>query len=138
MESGSRINHFASTMLSMALYYSLPDLRRSRSPRFGLGLGASKISDDKITNIMLFWYGIHKQCSKPGIQCFFIPESGMKKILIRDPKSRIRDKHLGSYFRELRTNFLGSKYLNSLSIYCYRYGSGTKMIRDGKFKIRDL
>jgi hypothetical protein len=48
----------------------------------------------------------------PGSVAFLAPESGMGK------KSRsgirIRDEYLGSYFPELRTNFLGYKYLNSL------------------------
>ncbi len=77
----------------MALYYSIPDLRRSRSSRFGSHLWTSKISDDKISNIMLFWYGIHKQCSEPGIQRFLTTESGMKK----KSGSEFRNKHLGSY-----------------------------------------
>ncbi len=40
-----------------------------------------------------------------GIRCFFTPGTGMEKI-------RIRDKHSGSYFRELSKNFLGLKILN--------------------------
>jgi hypothetical protein len=65
-----------------------------------------------------------------GCSAFFGP-------WIRDgkkPGSGIRDKHIGSYFRELRNNFLGQKYLNSLSIRCFGAGSG---IRDGKIQIRD-
>jgi hypothetical protein len=52
-----------------------------------------------------------------------------------------RDKHIGSYFRELRNNFLGQKYLNSLSIQYWVAGSGMEKsrsgIRDGKIQTRD-
>jgi hypothetical protein len=47
-------------------------------------------------------------------------------------KIRIRDEHFGSYFRELRNNFFGLKYLNSLMPFADRgifltldQGSGT-------------
>jgi hypothetical protein len=44
----------------------------------------------------------------PGPGTFFDP-------WIRDgEKIRIRDKHPGPYFRELRNNVLAEKYLNSL------------------------
>ncbi len=45
-----------------------------------------------------------------GSGAFLTPGSGMgKKTCIR-----IRDEQPGSYFRELRKNFLDKKYLNSL------------------------
>jgi hypothetical protein len=52
--------------------------------------------------------------------------------------SRIRDEQPGSYFRELRNNFLGLKYLNSLMR--IRIWDGKKFgsrIREGKILIRD-
>jgi hypothetical protein len=84
-------------------------------------------------------------CFESGIRCLFdprIPDPGWVK------KSRsgssIGDEHPGSYFRELRNNFLGSKCLNSLMrirtqdpeiFFTLDLGSG---IRDGKIRIWDL
>ncbi len=48
------------------------------------------------------------QCCGSGIQCLFDP-------WIRDPGwVKNKDEHPGSYFRELRNNFLGYKYLRFL------------------------
>ncbi len=66
----------------------------------------------------------------PGSSAFWPPDPEWKKS-----GSGIRDKHLGSYFRKLGTNFLGSKYLNSLSfIQCCLSGTG---VQDGKIQIRE-
>jgi hypothetical protein len=51
-----------------------------------------------------------KQCCGSGIRCLFDP-------WIQDPgweKIGIRDEQPGSYFRELKKQFFGLKYLNSL------------------------
>jgi hypothetical protein len=80
----------------------------------------------------------------PGSGDFLTPGSGMGK-----KKSRfgiiIRDEHPGSYFRELRNNFLIEKYLNSFMWNWMRNlfdpGSGMEKFASGKrnkhFRIRN-
>ncbi len=65
---------------------------------------------------------------------FWPMDPGWEKIRIRDPISGTWDKHLGSYFRELKNNFLGQKYLKSLSSQCWGAGSGMEKLKSG---IRD-
>jgi hypothetical protein len=64
------------------------------------------------------------------------PDPGWEKILIR-----IRDEHPGSYFRELRNNFLGLNYINSYTRILIRdlldLGSGKEKIRNKKTRIRN-
>jgi hypothetical protein len=93
-----------------------------KNPKKGGGsyLGTVKIhlltliSMDKISNLsghVFFSQKSNIQCCCSGIpdpgsgRCFFEPlilDPGWVKIL----KIRIQDEHLGSYFRELRNNFL--------------------------------
>jgi hypothetical protein len=67
----------------------------------------------------------HINVSKQNV-CYFLEKKGLR-IPIRDPgwvkkkRIRIRDEQPGSYFRELKRQFFGLKYLNSLV-----------WIRDGK------
>ncbi len=57
----------------------------------------------------------------PGSGAFFTPGSGIRDGYESGSGSGIRDEQPGSYFRELRNNFWGQNYLNSLM-----------WIRDGK------
>jgi hypothetical protein len=63
----------------------------------------------------------------PGSGIFLTPGSRMGKKSI----SGIRDEHPGSYFRELRNNFLGLKYFGcgSGSRNLFEPGSGMEKIR---------
>ncbi len=73
-----------------------------------------------------------KQCCAFRIQDpvpFWPRDPGWKKI-----KTRILDEHPGSYFWELRNNFLGWKYLILCGI---RDPESFWPIRDGKIRIRD-
>jgi hypothetical protein len=54
---------------------------------------------------------------------------------MENPWSGMRDEHPGSYFRELSNNFLGKKYLNSLSI--QSSGAGIRCFFDLGSGIRD-
>jgi hypothetical protein len=56
-----------------------------------------------------------------GSGAFFTPGSGIRDGYESGSGSEIRDEQPGSYFRELRNNFWGQNYLNSLM-----------WIRDGK------
>jgi hypothetical protein len=82
----------------------------------------------------LKWATVRIQIRDPGSSAFLTPWSG-----IRDgQKVRIRDEQPGSYFRELKKQFFGSKYLNSLMRIrdpgWKKFGSGMEKIRiqDGK------
>ncbi len=62
------------------------------------------------------WSGLY-QCYGSRIWYLFdlwIRDPGWVKKLRSGSGMQIRDEHLGSSFRELRNNFLGQKYLNSL------------------------
>jgi hypothetical protein len=50
----------------------------------------------------------------PGTNAFFTPGSGMGKKPRFGSGNRIRVKHPGSYFEELKNNFLDKKYLNTV------------------------
>ncbi len=53
----------------------------------------------------------------PGSGAFLTPGSGIWDLgseMGKKLKIRIRDEYAGTYFRELRNNFLGYKCLNSL------------------------
>jgi hypothetical protein len=74
-----------------------------------------------------------------GIQCFLIPGYRIrdgKKNPILDLSSGIRNKHLGSDFRELSKNFWGKKYLTFVnSVFASRLGAFLNL--DPKWKNLD-
>ncbi len=68
------------------------------------------------------------QCCESGSGIRFLtPEFGIGN----NQGTRIRDEQPGSYFRELRNNFLGLKYLNSL-MRIWDQGWKKIWMRDGK------
>jgi hypothetical protein len=58
------------------------------------------------------WVRAAPSVAHPGSGAFFTPGSEIWDGL--KIKIRVRDQHPGSYFRELRNNILGLKFLNSL------------------------
>ncbi len=73
------------------------------------------------------------QCCGSGSGAFLTPRSGMGKQTGSRSGIRIRDDQPGSYFRELRNQFVGLKYLNYLmgirDPRWKKFGSGMENIR---------
>jgi hypothetical protein len=84
----------------MALYYSIPDLRQSRSSRFWSRLWTSKIPDDKSQIYCCSGVVSIISVSDPGSSAFLTPASGKNP----DPGSEIWDKlsdHISESFEQI-------------------------------------
>jgi hypothetical protein len=79
--------------------------------------------------------GSHKVCRKNLFKENSVPGSRMGQKSRSGSGIRIRYEHPRSYFRELRNNFVGKKYLNSL-MRIRNPGSGIFLTRDPGWKTR--